>query len=157
MKEPVGQGKGSADVRLSLVAASFLFLAILVGAVIAARSSGPARAASPPPPACVSVWNSNPRALVLGYHSFHRHGYREAEVVRLNILGETAAQGSCAVVFPSTRLDRESAVAAKIYRSARWAPLSNTVTEARLSLLQFAAIQKANAALRPDGTLLPTR
>lgn len=161
-----GEPKAMSDLRAkltgsaapSIAVAAALALATLVGVVaLASSSSEPPVAAAPP--RCVSLWNSDTKALIVGYHAYHSHSYQEAQVVRLTDAGEPDRSGSCSVVFPSATLDSEPGAAAKAYRAGRWAPLSQggQVSAVRLSELQVEALERANATLGPDGTLAPSR
>jgi hypothetical protein len=144
----------SADVRISIAAAGVLVLAGLVAFLVLgnAPASKPAVAA---PAACVDLWNSNRGARISGYHNFHDHRYRTAEVLKLDAAGNRERNGSCAVVFPARVPDPERGARAKIYRDGEWMALSRTgrTTDARLSELQVEGVDLANVALRPDGTL----
>jgi hypothetical protein len=144
------------DRRPALAAAAVLLLfGLAVAVVLGQAPSRPAPTA--PPMECVRLWNSSRGALVAGYHNFHSHSYREAEVRRLNGAGAAVGVGRCTVIFPARELDREPRAAAKVLRGGVWRPLlaGAGVSEAHLSELQFQALEGANTVLRPDGTLVP--
>lgn len=149
-----GVGDRSRDVRPAIAAALLLALATVVGVVLVGGGSSGLKA-SAAPAGCVSLWNKDTKALVYGYHSFHGHNYRQAEVLYLDRDGSVADRGDCAVVFPSASLDPEPFVAAKVYRGGRWLSLSEVsqVSAVRVAELQVEAVKGANATLRPDGAL----
>lgn len=66
-------------------------------------------------------------------------------------------QGGRAVVFPSPKLDPEPEAAVKVHWRGSWAPLIDSARlpdpMARLAELQSDALKRANASLKPDGTL----
>ncbi len=135
-------------------------MALLLGSfavVMLLSAGGSSSGTEPAPRRCVSLWNASKRGLIDGYHNFHTHGYREAEVFHLGSKGGKARRGACAVAFPSATLDPERVAAVKVQRAGRWRPLgeSDGVSELRLSELQAEAIEGANVALGPDGTLKP--
>jgi hypothetical protein len=138
-----------------VAAVALLLLGLLGVVVLGSGSSAPA--ASPAPRRCLELWNHSTRALVYGYHNFHSHGYREAEVMYLDRVGVASRRGRCAVVFPAAELDREQASTVKVFQAGRWRPLSATdrISAVRLSELQVEAEKGANVLLRADGTLAP--
>lgn len=149
--------RAASDARVAIAAFALIALITLVAVVlVAAKSAG--GEAHPAPARCVDLWNSSTQALIDGYHNYHSHSYSQAEVLHLTRSGEPTRHGDCAVIFPSATLDPENSAAVKVYRTGRWMPLSkfNEVSSVRLSELQVEAIDGANVALRPDGTLEPT-
>jgi hypothetical protein len=135
-------------------------LAVVVGVVIVARSGGgedEGGTIAAAPSECVAAWNDDPAALGIGAHAASVHGYTLAWVALIGDDGEPDPSGSCAIVFPALRLDREPAFAAAVLVGERWQPLSERpgIDEARVGELQREAIESANANLFPNGSVHP--
>jgi hypothetical protein len=153
-----------ARARLLFAAGAAAILAAVV-AVVAIGSSGSsddAEEVAAAPPECVRDWNQDPQALNAGRHNSVSHAYLEVQVTRLAANGSEPAApeaGLCAVVFARTSLDPEPVAAAMVLRRGEWVPLSSQegVTPERLTELQAAAFDLANADLETDGSITAAR
>jgi hypothetical protein len=133
--------------------------AAVVAIVVAGSGSGETAPSSPPPVECLERWNGDADARSVGRHQSIAHGYSSLHVLRLTEHGavpEDPADGVCAVVFAAAQLDPERGAAAQILVGERWVPLSRRtgVEQERLAELQSEAVERANAELRPDGTIV---
>lgn len=147
-----------------------MIAAVLAGALVAgvlivplALSSGGNDAAGPvaAAPRCLDAWNSDEITRLFGRHLAISHQYTSVEITRLDESGEapaSGADGNCAVVFASPRLDPEPGAAAQALIEGKWRPLSDLpgVEAQQLGRLQSEAVSLANASLGTDGRLTAT-
>jgi hypothetical protein len=125
--------------------------------VVAVVGSGGEEASGAQLAECVEKWNGSEDAVGTGSHVASLHGYTEAWVVRLGpeVERDPETGGDCAVVFPAAQADPEPQFAASVLANGRWRPLSQRpgVDVEQLGELQREALARANARLRPNGTV----
>jgi hypothetical protein len=171
MSEKLDRNQVQAGARARLVAAGVgvsLLAAIVIAVVV--FSSGEGEGVEGAPADCVESWNTGEGAATAGSHAASLHGATSAWVVYLSERGEkaSAADGMCAVIFPSPQPDPEPEFGVTVETSEGWLPLfasrrapvsreyfggRSPVSLDRIGELQREAMSATNATLLPDGTL----
>lgn len=144
--------------RLAIVAGAALLLAVVV-TVAALSASGAAE--DDDPESCFAAWNESPSAIGDGVHAYQGHDYGPVLVTRVDDSGKVlppgADDGRCAVIFATGQVGLEPDFGVRVYSSGQWAGLYSTdgVPLEQIARIQRDALASANAALQPDGSLVP--
>ncbi len=150
--------------RLIFVGGSLLVLAVVVGIVLLAGGSDEASdeedagGSFGAPSECIEAWNADRQAVAAAQHNVAGHGYSAAQVGYITndgSLGDDPDEGACAVVFGATQLDIDLVQVGQVNEGGAWRPLSESLENATLELLQTSALELSNAAIGADGSLTP--
>jgi hypothetical protein len=160
VSEDGGQAETQASsqrARLGFALAAALVLGglITVFLVVTGRSERTSAA----PRRCLQAWNSDKYARGFGAHDAGAHSYVDVEVGYMPKEGSATVSadshaGTCAVVFAATQLDPEVEYVGQQLVEGEWLPLSGVLEPSALEALQRAALDRANASVTPEGTLV---